>query len=67
MDTNEEFKRIVQRYTDGTATPEEIRFLEAYYDHFDDREGLIQKLSAGEKQLLEQKMEAAIFAGISKP
>ncbi|MCG2615165.1 FecR domain-containing protein [Terrimonas sp. NA20] len=66
MDTKAELNRIIQHFLDGTATPEEIRFLEAYYDHFEGREGLMQKLSASEKDMLEEKMEAAIFAGTRK-
>lgn len=31
----EQIVHIINAYLAGTATPEEIAFLEAYYDHFD--------------------------------
>jgi transmembrane sensor len=52
----EHFKNIIQRQSEGTASPEEIEFLEAYYKAFDIR----RELSAGfirDKVLADAKTE----------
>ena len=57
MDPNSNQKnlnRIIKRYVDGKANEDEIRFVEAYYQHLEKNEGLLHTL---EKEELEGLVE----------
>jgi ferric-dicitrate binding protein FerR (iron transport regulator) len=43
-------QKILTGYINGTATPEEIRFLENYYGHFDQRAATLQTIAETELQ-----------------
>lgn len=61
LDNDKILRDIIKRYISGKATPEEIRFLEAHYNHFEANETIVDRLSDNEKQELEQKMLSTIF------
>jgi len=60
-DNKSELLKIVKKYLQGKASPEEKLFLEAYYDFFDSAEKIIDQLLADELELLESAMEQEIF------
>lgn len=61
-----ELLRMIQRYTDGLASDEEKKFLEAYYDRFDHEEDIINQLSASEKEAFECKIERFLMHEVDK-
>ena len=53
--------KMIQKYIAGSATGEEQRFLEAYYDRFDDGDDIINQLSDSEKQTFEAELERVLM------
>lgn len=51
---------MIRNYLDGRATPEEITFLEAYYNHFGQNSDILDSLEPEELDKLEQQMAAHI-------
>ncbi|HEY8929565.1 MAG TPA: FecR domain-containing protein [Mucilaginibacter sp.] len=61
-----ELLKMVRRYLDGKATAEEQKFLEAYDRFLEKDPGLLGSLSPEEMRLLEEKLEAGIWAAIER-
>ncbi|GAA5221728.1 FecR family protein [Membranihabitans marinus] len=53
--TDEEFEKIIQRYNDGLASPEEIYWLESWLKHRS-QEGLFQNISPSEKERIKRNL-----------
>jgi transmembrane sensor len=53
-------EKMIKNYLSGKANPEEIAFLEAYFQHFDQDEEVLTALTANEKLMLGEEMEANI-------
>lgn len=51
-----EFMELLRRYRDGTATAEERRFIESYYDLFEAQPGLEAWMNGQERSDLQQRM-----------
>lgn len=64
LDNKAILRNTIKKYIAGKATPEEKKFLEAYFQHFENKSDITDELSVEEKIQLEQKMEAAIFTKI---
>jgi transmembrane sensor len=47
---------MIRKYISGTATPEEIRFIEAYYDSFEQKENILNQYPEGQMHDLQQEM-----------
>lgn len=62
ISNGEELRQMVSRYLHGKASREEIAFLEAYYDYFDDLPSGWDDLTAQEKNAL----KTAIFSEVQK-
>ncbi|WP_181182466.1 FecR family protein [Sphingobacterium lumbrici] len=56
---------MIQKYLQGNATPEEIKFIDGYYAFFEDEEDIIAKLRTEEKKLIEEQIESAIWEKIA--
>jgi transmembrane sensor len=54
------FKQIIEKWETGTASEEEIQFLEKYYLLFDQEDDGIERLSIQEKMQLEREMKSSI-------
>ncbi|MES2329276.1 MAG: FecR domain-containing protein [Bacteroidota bacterium] len=67
MPTREDFISIIRRYQSGNATPDEIKFVEQYYDWYDAEEGISASLSESEKKALKVKMLSGIHAQRETP
>ncbi len=65
--SKEELLSIINKYNRGTATPEEIVFLEKYYQYFDKEQKISETFSADEKSGLSTKMFLGIQQGIKTP
>lgn len=57
---SEQFRLLVRKYIDGTATPEEISIVEDYYKLFSDLPDVLDVLTAEERELLENKIRNRI-------
>ena len=64
---NEEFIILAKKYREGTASDQEILFLEKYYDYFKKESAIISTLSEIEKQALEKEIQQAIWKKIRQP
>lgn len=62
-----EFQKLVQKYLDGTASPEEQDALDHYYLLFRDEPANSSLLSDEQLSLLEQRLERRLFARIQQP
>ncbi len=65
--SKEELLSIINKYNRGTATMEEIVFLEKYYKYFDKKQKISESFSANEKSELSTKMFLRIQQGIKTP
>jgi transmembrane sensor len=65
MDPNgnqKNLNRIIKRYVDGKANEDEIRFVEAYYQHLEKEEGILDTLEKEELDgLVEENYQATLF------
>ena len=61
----QEFKRLIERYQDGKASPEEIIFVEKYYQSFESVDGFTDNLSETEIQQLQSQLYQKINSGIA--
>lgn len=52
----DELRNMISRYLEGDATPEEIHFLEKYYEYFKDQKDGLEALSEKEQQFLEMRL-----------
>lgn len=59
-----DFRRIVERYTRGGATLEEIDFLNLYYEELGNRSDILSSLSAEEVQEIAGRIKNNIAAGV---
>jgi ferric-dicitrate binding protein FerR (iron transport regulator) len=57
----EEFLKIVNKYVAGTASNEEILFLELYYNHFEKDDALTERLTIEEKETLQRELQNRIL------
>jgi len=48
FDHQKELQKIIQRYVSGTATPDEIRFVEKYYQYLDKQNDILDQYPADE-------------------
>jgi transmembrane sensor len=62
----DQFLILLQRYLDGTATPEETAFLHAYYNAFTTDNDVINLLNGHEKEKLKLSIRAAIQKEIAQ-
>ncbi|SEA63895.1 FecR family protein [Pedobacter hartonius] len=62
-----EFQQLVQKYLDGTATPEELDVLDRYYLLFRDEPASTALLSEQELLQLEHRIENGLFKRIQQP
>jgi transmembrane sensor len=58
--------RLMKKYVNGTATPEEIDFVERYYAHFDNLSGLADSLEGMDRVGMETQLLAKIDARIGE-
>ena len=58
--------RLMKKYVNGTATPEETRFIERYYAHFDNLSGLADPLEGMDRAGTETQLLAKIDARIGE-
>jgi transmembrane sensor len=63
-DNKAELRELLKNYLAGKATLKQKNFLDRYFEHFENRENIVDQLTEKEKSELEQKMEAAIFTKI---
>ncbi len=61
-----ELLKMVQKYLSAKAAPEEIKFLESYYDFFDRDENVLDHMPTAEKEQLGQQIEAGILERIAQ-
>ncbi len=61
FDGRKDFLKMVQNYLDGTATPEEIQLLEAYYESLDKNPGILNQYTDQQKEDLGSEMEAFLL------
>ncbi len=55
-----ELIKMFRKYLDGTATPDEKKLVEAWYDVFEREPEILEDYTAEEKRVLESRMEAAL-------
>lgn len=67
LSSKEELLSIINKYNRGTATPEEVLFLEKYYQYFDKEQKISETFSADEKSELSTKLFSHIQQGIKAP
>lgn len=60
VDNQAEFQQMVKDYLSGKANTEQQAFLEAYFQHFENREDVLEATSEEEKQELGMEMLLAI-------
>lgn len=60
LDHRQELIHIFRKYLDGTATPEEKKFVEAWYESFEKEPEELDHYSEAEQQFLENRMEQVI-------
>jgi len=63
--SEEQFLIIIEKYLAGRASPEEEELLKAYYDAFDVRPDIFDKLSVVQEDNLEQEIKEGIAARIN--
>lgn len=57
---NHDFFKLIEKYNAGLASAEEISFLEAYYNLFEQEEAILSGLGAAEKEGIKQEIAARI-------
>lgn len=62
----EEFFKLIGKYLDGSASQDQLKLLDRYYELFRDEPEATGNLSDVQKQLLEQRMEDHLFARIDR-
>ncbi|MBS1500698.1 MAG: hypothetical protein JST32_01460, partial [Bacteroidetes bacterium] len=62
----EEFLKLVGKYLDGNATPDELSLLDGYYELFRDEPEATAKLDDAQRAALEQRMEERLFVRIGE-
>jgi len=60
-----QFLQLVEKYVSGDATEQEKAFLEAYYQHHENKPDWLNELTEAEKDALDASLREAIFAEIS--
>jgi len=60
-----QFLQLVEKYVSGDATEQEKAFLEAYYQHHENKPDWLNELNEAEKDALDASLREAIFAEIS--
>jgi transmembrane sensor len=65
IDNKKELEKMVKKYLAGEATPEQENFLEAYFQHFDNKEDILEQFSDSERLKLRAEIEAGILEKIS--
>ena len=60
FDHRQELIIIFRKYLDGTATPEEKQFVEAWYGSFEKEPGILDDYPEAGQQMLEDRMEQAL-------
>ncbi|MEI9944262.1 MAG: FecR family protein [Chitinophagaceae bacterium] len=63
----EEIIQLTRKYLDGGASPQEMEFLEKYYQYFDREPGIADHFSTDEKAKLEKEMLATVWKKIDSP
>lgn len=56
----EEYERIFRKYLEGKANPEEVLFVEKYYDAYELSASYVEGLESSEQELLERKIKERI-------
>lgn len=62
----EYFLHLIEKYQSGTATKEEIDFLDAYYDAFKFRDSYINSLDVARRQLLKDDLRNLVSLNIQR-
>ncbi len=62
----EEYQRIFKKYLEGNANPEEVDFIEAYYEAFGPEENYTETLGTEERSRLEASLKEKIERNINK-
>ena len=65
--TKKALENILKKYLEGTATPEEITFLEQYYNYLQSQPGLSALLSEAENKRIERRNWEQLNAQIDQP
>ena len=65
--TKKELESILKKYLEGKATPEEIIFLEKYYDYLEHQPGLSTLLSEAENKKIERRNWERLNAQMDQP
>ena len=60
LDHRQELIKIFRKYLDGTATSEEKRFVEAWYESFEKEPDVLDNHTKTEQQMLEDRMEQVL-------
>ncbi len=60
FNSRSEILRMIRRYVAGTASIEEERFLQAYYDRFEGEEDIFKGMSDHERQNLEADLRQVL-------
>lgn len=58
------FLQILERYRGGNASPEEIRFLEAYYNLYEDRDDAVTDANEHDYALLKDRMHRNVLTAV---
>lgn len=66
MNAQKDLERIIQRYVSGKATPDEVTFVEKYYQYLDKGVDILDKASEVEEEDL-QLLLAAIHRPVNRP
>ncbi len=67
MNAQKDLQRIIEKYVSGTATAEEIRFVESYYQYLDKSEDVLDKVDTTEFKSMEDENVQALLAAIHRP
>jgi hypothetical protein len=62
-----DLNRMIKRYVAGTATAEEILFIEAYYKHLDKEANILDQLKEEELEILGEVGFQRVLANINQP
>ena len=65
--TKKELERILKKYLEGKASPEETTFLNQYYDYLEDQPGLSTLLSEAENEKIEYRNWERLNAQMDLP
>lgn len=65
--TKKELENILKKYLEGTASPEEINFLERYLDYLEDQPGLSAILSEAENKKIESRNWERLNVQMDRP